>query len=78
MWKTITEWGSVMVNVNGRTLTAMMLDADGKERDTVQIVKDAKSVPKKIAVPKAPGVPEGPLKMKSRVVVPGAVVPDKP
>jgi len=29
-------------------------------------------------VPKAPGVPEGPLKMKSRVVVPGAEVPDKP
>jgi acid phosphatase type 7 len=79
MWKTITEWGSVLVNVNGRTLTAMMLDADGKERDTVQIVKDAKAVPAKIAVPKAPGVPEGPLKMKSRVVVPGAaVVPDKP
>ena len=70
MWKTITEWGSVLVNVNGKTLTAMMLDANGKERDTVQIVKDAKSIPKPIASPKAPGTPEGPTRLKSRVTLP--------
>ena len=47
-----------------------MLDANGKERDTVQIVKDAKSIPKPIASPKAPGTPEGPTRLKSRVTLP--------
>ena len=71
MWKTIIEWGSVLVRVDGKTLTATMLDANGKERDTVQIIKDAKSVPKAIASPKAPDAPEGPLRLKSRVTLPG-------
>jgi hypothetical protein len=72
MRKTIAEWGSVLVEVDGRTLTATMLDVFGKVRDTVQIVKDAKVVGVGIAEPRAPGEPEGPYELKSRVVVPGA------
>jgi hypothetical protein len=72
MRKTIAEWGSVLVEVDGRTLTATMLDVHGKVRDTVQIVKDAKAVGPRIEEPKGPGEPEGPYELKSRVVVPGA------
>jgi len=43
-----------------------MLDANGKERDKVQIVKDSKSPPVRIRNPRKPGKPEGPLKMRSR------------
>ncbi len=78
MRKTIAEWGSVLVEVNGRTLTATMLDVHGKVRDTVQVVKDAKAVGVGIAEPKGPGEPEGPYELKSRVVVPGAVEPGGP
>ncbi len=67
MRRTIVEWGSVIVEVKGDTLTAAMLNADGKVRDTVQIKKDAKSAPLRIARPKAPEPPEGPLKLKTYV-----------
>ena len=65
MRRSIVEWGSVIVEVNGNKLTATMLNADGKERDHVQIVKDAKSPPTRLANPRKPEPPEGPRKLKS-------------
>ena len=66
MRRSITEWGSVIVSVDGNKLTATMLNADGKERDRVQIVKDAKSPPLRLAHPHKPEPAEGPKKLRSR------------
>jgi hypothetical protein len=66
MRRTIAEWGSVIVQVTGNKLTATMLNADGKERDEVQIVKDAKSPPVRLARPRKPEPAEGPKKLRSR------------
>lgn len=66
MRRTILEWGSVLVTVDGDKLTAIMLDSDGKERDNVQIIKDAKSPPSRIARPRKPEPAEGPLKKRSK------------
>jgi hypothetical protein len=65
MRRTILEWGSVIVEINGNKLTATMLNADGKERDHVQIVKDAKSPPQHLANPRKPEPAEGPKRLKS-------------
>ena len=67
MRRSIMEWGSVIVEVKGDKLTATMLNADGKERDRVQIVKDAKSPPKRIANPRAPEPAEGPTRLKQYI-----------
>lgn len=63
MRRSIMEWGSVIVEVKGDRLTATMLNADGKERDHVQIVKDAKSPPRRIANPRPPEPAEGPKRL---------------
>ncbi len=65
MRRSILEWGSVIVEVNGNKLTATMLNAYGKERDHVQIVKDAKSPPQRLANPRKPEPAEGPTKLKA-------------
>ena len=65
MRRTIMEWGSVIVEVDGNKLTATMLNADGKERDHVQIVKDAKSPPQRITNPRKPEPAEGPTKLRA-------------
>ena len=66
MRRSITEWGSVIVTVDGNKLTALMLNSEGKERDEVQIVKDAKSPPVRIARPRKPEPAEGPKKNRSK------------
>ena len=65
MRRTIVEWGSVIVEITGNKLTATMLNADGKERDHVGIVKDAKSPPQRLPHPRKPEPAEGPKRMKS-------------
>jgi acid phosphatase type 7 len=65
MRRSIVEWGSVIVEVNGNKLTATMLNADGRERDHVQIVKDAKAPPQRLARPRKPEPAEGPKRLKS-------------
>lgn len=65
MKRTIVEWGSVIVEVNGNTLTATMLNADGQERDTFQIVKSPSApAARRIANPAPPLPPEGPEKLR--------------
>jgi len=66
MRRTIVEWGSVVVQVAGNKLTATMINADGKERDEVQIVKDAKAPPVRVANPRPPEPAEGPKKLRSK------------
>ena len=45
------EHGSVMVDVNGDTATAIMLNAKGEQRDLFQIVKRGRVTPKRLANP---------------------------
>jgi hypothetical protein len=66
MRRTIVEWGSVVVEINGNKLTATMINSDGRERDRVQIVKDAQAPPQRIAKPRDPTPAEGPRKLKGR------------
>jgi len=54
MRKTIVEHGSVMVDINGDTLTAFMLNKLGEKRDTFSIVKRGKVTPTRIAKPWQP------------------------
>lgn len=67
MHRTIVEWGSVVIEVNGNTLTGTMIDARGKERDRFQLVKDATKPPVRIANPKPPLPPEGPERLREFV-----------
>jgi len=66
MRRTILEWGSVIVTVDGSKLTAIMLDANGRERDKVQIVKDAKAPPVRLKNPRKPEPAEGPRTLRNR------------
>ncbi|HEY2952474.1 MAG TPA: metallophosphoesterase family protein, partial [Verrucomicrobiae bacterium] len=54
MRKTILEHGSVIVDVYGDTLTAIMVNRAGKTRDLVSIVKRGKVEPARIALPWQP------------------------
>ncbi len=76
---TITEWGSLIVSVDGNTLTGIMINTEGETRDTFAIIKDAKATPARIASPRPPGKPQGPERLKSygksKVVMPDAADP---
>jgi acid phosphatase type 7 len=65
MARSIMEWGSVIVEVAGNKLTATMLNADGRERDTVQIVKNATAPATHMAAPRKAPPAEGPSRLKS-------------
>lgn len=65
MRRSIVEWGSVIVEVKGNTLTGIMLNADGEERDRWQIVKDATAASPHIAAPRPPDAFVGPEKLKT-------------
>jgi hypothetical protein len=52
--RTIAEHGSVIIEVNGDTLTAVMLNHVGQERDLFQIVKRGQVTPVRIALPWKP------------------------
>jgi len=60
MRKTIAEHGSVIVDINGDTLTAFMLNKLGEKRDTFSIVKRGKVTPVRIAKPWQPSYWEPP------------------
>ncbi|HVF09556.1 MAG TPA: metallophosphoesterase [Abditibacteriaceae bacterium] len=52
MKRVFVEHGSVIVDVAGDTLTAIMLNFEGRQRDLFSIVKRGKVTPKRIANPK--------------------------
>ncbi|MES2709827.1 MAG: metallophosphoesterase [Verrucomicrobiota bacterium] len=60
MRTTIIEFGSVLLDFKGNTLTARMINSDGVVRDTFQMVKEGKVVVKRIAKPWQAPVPAGP------------------
>ncbi len=64
MKRTIVEWGSVLVTVEGLQLTARMLDVRGTERDVVVIKKDATQPPQRLGNPQPPLPAEGPERLK--------------
>jgi hypothetical protein len=54
MKKIIIEFGSVIVDVNGDTLTATMINTNGKPRDLFSIVKRGTVQPARLALPWQP------------------------
>ena len=54
MRRTIVEHGSVIVDVNGDTLTGKMIDRDGAEADVFSIVKRGQVNPAPLALPWMP------------------------
>jgi len=54
MRRSILEHGSCLINVKGDTLSALMLNKNGKIADTFQIVKNEKVTPTRIAKPWQP------------------------
>jgi hypothetical protein len=54
MRKTIVEHGSVLVDVQGDTLTGKMINLNGKTRDLFSIVKQGRVEPQRIALPWQP------------------------
>src|SRR5205085_2116372 len=52
--KTLVEHGSVLIDINGDTLSATMLNLNGSIRDTFSLVKRGKSDPARIALPWQP------------------------
>ena len=51
MRKTVVEHGSVLVDVQGDTLTGKMINLNGKTRDLFSIVKQGQVQPQRIALP---------------------------
>lgn len=52
--KVFVEYGSVIVDINGDTLTATMVNHKGEQRDNFSIVKRGKVVPTRLALPWRP------------------------
>ncbi|HWB05187.1 MAG TPA: metallophosphoesterase family protein [Verrucomicrobiales bacterium] len=83
MRTTLLEFGSVILDLKGDTLTGRMLNSDGIVRDTFQIVKQGKVQLTKIPSPKPPpqltGLPTipvpGPLISRGDSVDNGAAMP---
>ena len=64
----VMEHGSVLVDVNGDTLTARMINRDGVERDLFSVVKRGKVTPVRLALPWQPPdykKPASPPKVKA-------------
>ena len=57
---TLMEFGSVLLEIKGKTLSASMLNADGKISDTFQMIKEGKTTVKRIAKPWQPPAFTGP------------------
>ena len=57
---TLLEYGSVLLDLKGSTLTASMLNADGEIRDTFQILKEGQVTVSRIAKPWQPPAFTGP------------------
>lgn len=55
MKRVFVEHGSVIVDVAGDTLTAIMLNSDGKQRDLFSMVKRGKVTPKRLEKPRQLG-----------------------
>ena len=66
MRATILEFGSVLVDIKGKTLTATMLNHLGKERDTFQIVKEGAVTVTRVARPWTPPLLTGPTRVPLR------------
>jgi hypothetical protein len=56
MKKTILEHGSVLIDIDGNTLTGTMIDRYGDNRDTFQIVKRSRLSPQRLAFPWMPAL----------------------
>lgn len=54
MRKIIVEFGSVLIDVNGETLVARMINRDGVERDLFSVVKHGQVSPNRLALPWQP------------------------
>jgi hypothetical protein len=65
MYATILEFGSVLLDLKGDTLTGKMLNADGAIRDTFQLIKRGEVKQTRLAMPKQPPAPLGPEKLSS-------------
>ena len=55
MRTSVLEFGSLLLDLKGDTVTGIMLNSDGAERDTFQIVKRGRVELTRIAKPKPPG-----------------------
>jgi hypothetical protein len=60
MRSTILEFGSVLLDFKGNTLTASMLNSEGQIRDTFQILKEGRVTVSRIAKPWQPPALTGP------------------
>ena len=60
MRSTILEFGSVLLDLKGNTLTAQMLNSQGQIRDTFQLVKEGRVTVQRIAKPWQPPLVAGP------------------
>ncbi len=67
---TLLEFGSVLLDLKGDTLTAKMLNSEGVIRDTFQIIKRGTVNLTRIEKPKAPAQPTGP----TIIPVPGPLI----
>jgi hypothetical protein len=83
MRTTLLEFGSVILDVKGDTLTGKMMNSEGIVRDTFQVIKRGKVELAKLANPRPPvqlvGLPlipvPGPLVSKGDIVDNGAAMP---
>ena len=78
MRSTILEFGSVLLDLKGNTLTSSMLNADGKIRDTFQIIKQGRVTVQRIAKPWHPPPFKGPKIIPLKGADPGADKDTKP
>ena len=60
MRSTVLEFGSVLLDLKGNTLTSSMLNAEGEIRDSFQLIKEGRVTVKRIAKPWQPLVLTGP------------------
>lgn len=60
MRTTLLEFGSVLLDVKGDTLTSHMLNSNGVIRDTFQLIKRGEVTVKRVANPRLAKAPEGP------------------
>jgi len=52
MKRVVVEHGSCLIDIDGNTLTAIMVDKKGDRRDTFSLIKEGKVTPKRVANPK--------------------------
>lgn len=79
MRKIIVEHGSVVVDIDGNTLTAVMVDKHGATRDLFQMVKEGRVTPERVSRPWQPEPYTPPVKTPKRkpglAEVPAGAVP---